>query len=173
MATPHLAGSAAVVRGAHPDWSAEQVRSAIVNTAAMGDVTSSADGSVVTDANITGSGRVDLAAAVGASVAIGPVSTTFGAVPSGSGSAVTAWVTITNLTGSSHTWSLAVTDVQGSGVSFSVGAASVTLAAGESATVAVTMSAPKGTPAGDHQALLSVSGGGVQLAHSVLYVLVK
>src|SRR5438128_9575090 len=36
MATPHLAGSAAVVIGQHPDWSAAQVRSAIVNTADQG-----------------------------------------------------------------------------------------------------------------------------------------
>ena len=36
MATPHLAGSAAVVLGQHPDWPAGPVRSAIVNTADQG-----------------------------------------------------------------------------------------------------------------------------------------
>jgi minor extracellular serine protease Vpr len=36
MATPHLAGSAAVVHGQHADWSAAEVRSAIVNTADRG-----------------------------------------------------------------------------------------------------------------------------------------
>ena len=36
MAAPHLAGSAAVVRGQRPDLSAAEVRSTIVNTAARG-----------------------------------------------------------------------------------------------------------------------------------------
>src|SRR5437667_8584496 len=36
MATPHLAGSAAVILGQHPTWTAAQVRSAIVNTADEG-----------------------------------------------------------------------------------------------------------------------------------------
>ena len=36
MAAPHLAGSAAVIRGQHPQWSAAQVRSAVVNTAQRG-----------------------------------------------------------------------------------------------------------------------------------------
>ena len=36
MATPHLAGAAAVVRGINASWTAAEVRSAIVNTAQEG-----------------------------------------------------------------------------------------------------------------------------------------
>ena len=65
MATPHLAGSAAIVRQAHPTWPAWAVRSAIVNTADTGRLTASSDGTtIVTDVNITGSGIVNLEAAV-------------------------------------------------------------------------------------------------------------
>ena len=38
VASPHLAGSAAIVRQRHPDWTAAQVRSPIVNTADQGVV---------------------------------------------------------------------------------------------------------------------------------------
>ena len=33
MSTPHIAGSAAVLLGLHPDWSPEQIKSALVNRA--------------------------------------------------------------------------------------------------------------------------------------------
>lgn len=173
MASPHLAGSAAVVRAAHPSWSAEQVRSAIVNTAQL-DVLTTVDGSdLQTDVNVTGAGLLDVDAAVNAVAAIGPVSTSFGAVPQISGQTRTASVTITNLSGGSRVWGLAVTDVAGSGVSFSLSWNSASLAAGESAVVTVTMTAVKGAQPGDHQAWLRLTDAGTTVAHSALYVFVK
>jgi minor extracellular serine protease Vpr len=172
MATPHLAGSAAVVKGQHPDWTAEQIRSAIVNTADQGVLQNYRGTALEKDVNIMGAGRENLASAVNAKVAVGPVSTSFGSVPSGSGQTRTATVTLTNLSGSSATFDLAVGAGSG-GVSFSVDTSSVTLAAGASATVTVTMSADQGAAKGDHSALLTVTSGGTQVAHSVLYTFVK
>lgn len=172
MASPHLAGAAAVVRGQHPSWTAEQVRSAIVNTAEVGVVTT-ATGAVVTDVNIVGAGRLDLASAVVANAALAPVSTSFGSVPSGSGQIRTSAVTITNLTGGSATWSLGMADTVGAGVAFSVSPSSVTLAAGASTTVTVTMTAAKGAAPGDHQAALTVRSGTTNVAHAVVYAFVK
>ena len=100
MATPHLAGSAAVVIGQHPDWSAADVRSAIVNTATQGVLTDFQTGlSYVADPNIVGAGLDNLQTAVGATVGIDPVSVSFGAVPRGSGISKSVDVTLTNLTG--------------------------------------------------------------------------
>jgi subtilisin family serine protease len=45
MATPHVAGAAALVLAAHPTFSAQQVRDQLVNTAITGVVTNPGGGS--------------------------------------------------------------------------------------------------------------------------------
>jgi minor extracellular serine protease Vpr len=177
MATPHLAGMAAVVidaaRARGLALSAEQVRSAVVNTADEGVLKSSADATtLVTDVNITGAGRGDLAKAVAGRVAIGPVSTSFGSVPGGSGQTRTATVTLSSLTGTAVTVTPLVDTVVGSGVTFSVPAAPVTVPATGSVTVTVTAAVARGAAAGDHSAILRLSAGGTEVAHSVLYAFV-
>jgi minor extracellular serine protease Vpr len=173
MATPHLAGSAAVVKSQHPDWTAAQIRSAIVNTADQGVLKTFTGAAKATDVNIIGSGRENLLSAVNATAALDPVSTSFGAVPSGSGQTRTATITITNVSGAAKTYSLSVGPASGSGVSYSVSTSSVTLGAGESATVTVTMNADKAAGGGDHYATLRVSAGGAEVAHAVVYAFVK
>ncbi|MFJ1547670.1 S8 family serine peptidase [Streptomyces sp. NPDC088246] len=56
MATPHVAGAAAIVRQAHPDWTAQQIKAALVSSART-------DGKVA-GADQTGSGVLDVFAAV-------------------------------------------------------------------------------------------------------------
>ncbi|MEU7027922.1 S8 family serine peptidase [Streptomyces sp. NPDC046275] len=54
MATPHVAGAAAVLKQRHPDWTAQRIKAALV---------SSADSGVPGDARETGGGRLDVRAA--------------------------------------------------------------------------------------------------------------
>ena len=173
MASPHLAGSAAIVRQQHPDWTAAQVRSAIVNTADRGVVRSLDGASIVRDANQVGTGRENLAKAVAATVALAPVSLSFGSVPSGSGQVLQGSVTLTNLTVAAQTLSLSIVESMGAGVTFSLPSGAVTLAPGASQTVDVGMAAARGTSAGHKQAVLQVSAGGQPVANAMLYVLVK
>ncbi|GEK18454.1 S8 family serine peptidase [Cellulomonas persica] len=64
MATPHVAGIAALVKAAHPAWTAPQVKAAVMNTATH-DVTTEPDGGgIAYGPERVGSGRVDALAAV-------------------------------------------------------------------------------------------------------------
>ncbi len=166
MASPHLAGTAAVVRAAHTDWSAEQVRSAIVNTAQEDGLTSYEDGSTpVTDPQIIGAGLDDVDAAVNAQVALSSVSTSFGAVPKLSRKPLAKPITITDLTGGGV--NLAVS-IDGEGAdAFDVSADKVEVPAGGSTTVTVTFD-PTGHGGGTYATLRLGD-----VAHSVLYGFVK
>lgn len=171
MASPHLAGSAAVVRAQHPDWSAAEVRSAIVNTASRGVLKDFALAQPVADANIVGAGLENLLSAVNATVSLDPVSLSFGGVPSGSGQSRSLSLTLTNVSGVAKGFELAV-GAQPAGASYSVSPSNVSLAPGASATVTVTMQAAVGAT-GAQQAQLDITEAGSSVAHAVLFTLMK
>ncbi len=163
MSSPHLAGSAAVVRQQHPLWPAAQVRSAIVNTADEGQLTSYKDGStLVSDPNIVGAGRENLLSAVKATVLLDPVSVSFGRIPSGSGQSRSATITVTNTTGLPLTAAI-------NGPS-STKFTTTPIPVGATVTVTVTGASAKGQAAGKYWATLRISkAGGAELAHAVLF----
>ncbi|WP_328906607.1 S8 family serine peptidase [Streptomyces sp. NBC_00234] len=63
MATPHVAGAAAIVKQRHPDWTAQQIKAALV---------SSAKSDIPGDVRETGGGRLDVEAAIGTRVTGAP-----------------------------------------------------------------------------------------------------
>jgi minor extracellular serine protease Vpr len=77
MATPHLAGSAALLLAAHPTWSPANVKSALVNTAAR-VVTDEVNGTTDPGVLARGGGREDLPAATAAPAWFDPASVSFG-----------------------------------------------------------------------------------------------
>jgi minor extracellular serine protease Vpr len=138
MATPHTAGSAALLVQQHPDWTADQVKSALVTTAQRVVVTTPGGS---TDAGVLrrGGGLIDLSKA-------GSASATFSAPSIGFGfhEANGVWtnrraVTLTNVSGGATTYGLSVAQGASPGASFSVSPASLTVPAGGSATFTVTL----------------------------------
>ena len=170
MAAPHLAGAAAVVRGAHPDWDAVSVRSAIVNTAQQGVLRDPETDTVTDNALIVGHGLLDVAAAVGGVAGLDPVSTSFGGISTGSANTKSSKVVVTNLGATTRTFTASVADTGADGVTFATGGGSFTLAPGASQSIAVSVASARGTVDGPRQAVLRLTSGGVEVAHSVLFV---
>ncbi len=161
MATPHLAGSAAVVKQQHTTWSAAQIRSAIVNTADTGVLRRFSDAAPTSDPQIVGAGRENLLSAVNATVLLDPVSVSFGTIPSGSGQSRNASIAVTNTTAAALSVS-----VDGS-AKFSA-----TIGAGATTTITVTAAAAKGDAPGHYSATLKISSGGQEVAHAVLFYVI-
>jgi hypothetical protein len=172
MATPHLAGSAAVVRWLYPNWSAAQVRSAIVNTADKAVLKQASSTNPERNVNIVGSGRENLLAAVNASVTLDPVSVSYGAVPSGSGQSDTLKVRVKNVSAGALNLAISVAPGDAS-VFYSVTPAALALPAGQTGVVSITMTAAKDAAEGNHQSTLSISAAGSEIAHAAVYTLIK
>jgi subtilisin family serine protease len=105
MASPHVAGAAALLLQRHPEWSVAQVKSALVGTA---DPVRASPGS--TPAAVptrSGGGVVDLREAVQPLVLAMPASVSFGLVRPGAGPTATVLLTDAGL--GAGTWTVAVT----------------------------------------------------------------
>jgi subtilisin family serine protease len=149
FSTPLAAGAAAVLKAARPGLTGQQYRSLLINS---GTAATAAEG---VDATVSqaGAGMLNLAAAVGGTVAAYPTSLNFG---TGSGAVHnTLQLTLTNVSSSSDTYTVQVVP-SGNSPAPAV-AASVQLDPGASQQVPVTVDA-SGLGAGEYQGYLLVSG---------------
>jgi minor extracellular serine protease Vpr len=99
MATPHFAGSAAVLLQLHPGWSPDQVKSALVNTSDR-VVKDAKTGTMDVGPTAQGAGRENLSNAANATIFFDPDSASFGKVSFFN-------LTLSNTTGAAQTFSLA------------------------------------------------------------------
>lgn len=150
MATPHVAGAAAILAQRHPDWTGAQLKEQLMSTAKGLDSGYSP--------YEVGTGRVDVAAAVRTTVR-GTGSLFFGnhTWPMGPDDvAVTKDLTFTNTGAQDVTLDLALTADSGP---FSLGATEVTVPAGGTAAVPVTGD-PRSTAAGRHVGYVTATDAG-------------
>jgi minor extracellular serine protease Vpr len=106
MATPHIAGSAAVLLAIHPGWSPAQVKSALVNSADR-VIRNAKTGTSGVGPQAQGAGRENLSNASEANLFLSPVSASFGKVVASKATALA--VTITNTLGVAQTFTLSAT----------------------------------------------------------------
>ena len=106
MATPHLAGSAAVLLQLHPDWSPDQVKSALVNTSDR-VIQDAKTGTKDVGPTAQGAGRENLSNAADATIFFAPDSASFGKVSASKNVPASFNMTLSNTTGADQTFSLA------------------------------------------------------------------
>jgi minor extracellular serine protease Vpr len=106
MATPHIAGSAAVLLQLNQDWSPAQIKSALVNRADL-VVKDAVTGTHDVGPTLQGGGRENLSVSADATTWMDPVSASFGRVTVGHPTSVT--ITLFNPTGTDETFSVSVT----------------------------------------------------------------
>ncbi len=150
MATPHVAGIAALVTQQHPDWSVERLKAALMNSASHDLYTGANQTGHIYGPNRVGAGRVDALDAVTTDVIAynadvrNGISASFGVVevPAGTTVTQTRTITVENTGGSAANLTLSYQPaVEQPGVSYSVSPAAITLDAGDSQDVTVTLTA--------------------------------
>ncbi|UXY29553.1 S8 family peptidase [Streptomyces sp. HUAS TT20] len=158
MATPHVAGAAAILKQEHPDWGYAELKGALTGSAKGGTYTPFQQGS----------GRIAVDKAIKQSVIADPVSVSFGVQqwPHTDDKPVTKQLTYRNLSTKDVTLDLAATATNPKGQAapagfFKLARTKVTVPAGGKASVDLTVNTKLGgTLDGAYSAYVTATGGG-------------
>ncbi|WP_369029482.1 S8 family peptidase [Streptomyces adonidis] len=151
MATPHVAGAAALVAQAHPDWTGEQIKQSLASTAKTNDVNSVFE---------QGDGRVDAVRAVGQGV-FATSALSFGKFEDGDTGVVGKDITYTNTTDEAVELT-----VSSSLAAAAPGAGTVTVPAKGTATVPVSVD-PAAQAQGRYTGHVTATAAGIKVTTAV------
>ena len=166
MATPHVAGAAALLKQLHPSWSPAQIKSALVQSAAR-PVKSSSTGNPLLNPMDRGSGRINLAAAsmVTATITVGvDTSLDYGQL-SAQGNSAQLLVKAQSVSASdvSYTVNVAPAFSSANQPAITADQTTVSLASGGATNIQVTVATNGSTTTGDYFGDIVLSGGTVPL----------
>ena len=163
MAAPHVSGAAALLLQQHPTWTAQQVKSALMSSAApaWGDTARTSEASVL----LEGGGLVDVAAATDPKLFTQPSSLSYGFLDTTNGAARKALLlTLTDAGGGAGTWTVEIHPQVGSPDASILPASSVvTLSPGGAVDVPIIASAPLNAPTGDDYGFVDLRRGSDQV----------
>ncbi|GAA2395184.1 serine protease [Catellatospora methionotrophica] len=165
MATPHVAGAAAILAQQHPDWTPDRIKSTLM---------AAAQPSTAIGVYEQGAGFVDVARAIGQTATASPVSVAFERTTA----AQSRTVTYTNSGTSALTLALTFDAKDADGAPapaglFSLSAPTVTVPAGGTATVTVTVQASAGLPDRYFGGEVTATGNGTQVQTPVAVDVVR
>ncbi|GAA0596214.1 S8 family serine peptidase [Kribbella sandramycini] len=160
MATPHVAGAAAILAQQHPKWKAAELKAALMST-----------GKVIKAATVfeQGAGRIDVARAITGSVVSVPGSIDFGTAlwPHTDDKPVAKQLTYRNLGAKAVTLSLQASSITGSAAgpesAFKLSAAKLTVPANGTAAVTVTSDTNHRGPDGLYSGRVVATAPGVSI----------
>jgi subtilisin family serine protease len=156
MATPHVAGAAALLKAVHRDWTPAQIKNALMLNALA---------KTGQDAMAIGAGRIDVGAAAGSALSVDAASIDFGLDPIQQPSwSASRTIHLTN--SGSQPRTLAVSTSGGTGVTTTLSAPALTLAPGETGEITLSIDVDNATATVSPQSLagtgvIAISSAGV------------
>jgi uncharacterized protein (TIGR03437 family) len=168
FATPLVAGIAAMVKQAHPSYSGQQIKSAIVNSAST-SITADDSGNPVNVLE-TGAGLALADAALQTNVTIVPSTVSFGSLAAGASASGNVTLAFTNTGSSAVSLTLNVAPAaSASGTTVSVNPASFSLGAGATQNVTVALSGTIAT-GGLYYGNINIRGGAVPMHVPYMFI---
>jgi subtilisin family serine protease len=168
MATPHVAGAAALLKQLHPNWSPLQIKSALVNTAKRPVASSTFGAPALTNPMDRGGGRIDLVAASKITATIDAHKTTslsFGQLSASMSDISDLPIMAKSVTSTTVTYTVTVSPAFASPNSptVTIDTSSLTISPGGKGNIQVTVATSASTAAGDYFGDIVLTGGTVTL----------
>jgi len=166
MAAPHVAGAAALLKQMHPDWTNDQIKSALMSTSET-EIWLDDDQTVPASVLDMGAGRIDLGKAGDPGLTFFPASISFGG--HNAGAVVTTLLGATDVSGVGGTYNLTI--IADAGIAASVDPLDLTFAPGEALEFEVAVDTT-GADVGDYGGMVWLDDG-VHTAHIPFWVRVE